>query len=458
MKGNLFIKSVLAVCMLQVSTSNAGTFHTIIGPDGRPIVVQMPDSPTAKKSVNQPLEPIKQLQINPVETKSIEVIPHDVLPKSTPPLNPQQEQKVQQVVHDLESRLHENTYIPVVQKSSPNLQKISIQPEQLEASKTLATQTVKPAFDKRAMQTAPQTFIESDVAVKQIPVANLPKAMVSAPLHSIDTLKPEVQKKSASLLNVVPQTLLKKPAEVVQQTSLNTTQPTGFSAINGEQYVNSEYLEDKEFNLDGKKRFYAMPEGVIDAKIGSTRMQMVEREKGVSKSMIESIFKSNRSIEKGPVTLSTSYYRVSKDEAVTGLGQRCFQDKQIKKAKSLKAQSEVNVWPRPPLNDEFDFDVVKIDHSIQNIQINSYASKQNNPTFYWPFVVFLDEQGCVLEGAGGYKNNDSGADSLYRERIEGVIQVPKKTEYILLTPLATAIDVEQRALTNYGQLKLIAIR
>ena len=56
MKGNLFIKSVLAVCMLQVSTSNAGTFHTIIGPDGRPIVVQMPDSPTAKKSVNQPLE------------------------------------------------------------------------------------------------------------------------------------------------------------------------------------------------------------------------------------------------------------------------------------------------------------------------------------------------------------------------------------------------------------------
>ena len=56
------------------------------------------------------------------------------------------------------------------------------------------------------------------------------------------------------------------------------------------------------------------------------------------------------------------------------------------------------------------------------------------------------------------KNNDSGADSLYRERIEGVIQVPKKTEYILLTPLATAIDVEQRALTNYGQLKLIAIR
>lgn len=458
MKGNLFIKSVLAVCMLQVSTSNAGTFHTIIGPDGRPMVVQMPDSPTAKKSANQPLEPIKQVQIKPVETKSIEVIPHGVLPKSTPPLNPQQEQKVQQVVQDLEPPLHENTYIPVVQKSNQNLQKISLQPEQLEFSKTLATQTVKPAFDKGAIQTAPQTFIKSDVAVKQIPVADLPKAMVSAPLHSIDTFKPEVQKKSASLLNVVPQTLLKKPAEVVQQTSLNTIQSIGFSAINGEQYVNSEYLEDKEFNLEGKKRFYAMPEGVIDAKIGSTRMQMVEREKGVSKSMIESIFKSNRSIEKGPVTLSTSYYRVSKDEAVTGLGQRCFQDKQIKKAKSLKAQSEVNVWPRPPLNDKFDFDVVKIDHSIQNIQINSYASKENNPTFYWPFVVFLDEQGCVLEGAGGYKNNDSGADSLYRERIEGVIQVPKKTEYILLTPLATAIDVEQRALTNYGQLKLIAIR
>jgi hypothetical protein len=99
-----------------------------------------------------------------------------------------------------------------------------------------------------------------------------------------------------------------------------------------------------------------------------------------------------------------------------------------------------------------------VENAIQNIQINSYASRQNNPAFYWPFAVFLDSQGCVLEGAGGYKNNDAGPDYLYRGRIEGVIQVPDKTEYILLTPLAAAIDVEQRALANYGQLKLIAIR
>lgn len=50
----------------------------------------------------------------------------------------------------------------------------------------------------------------------------------------------------------------------------------------------------------------------------------------------------------------------------------------------------------------------------------------------------------MLEGAGGYKNNDAGPDYLYRERIEGVIQVPDKTEYILLTPLgAITIDVER---------------
>ena len=246
--------------------------------------------------------------------------------------------------------------------------------------------------------------------------------------------------------------------EVPQPAQQSAEQRAGFSALGAEQYVNSEYLEGKEFNLEGKKRFYAMPEGVIDAKAGSTRMQMVEREKGVSKSVLDSLFKASRPAAQGPVVLSASYYRVSRADAVNGLGQQCFQDKKIKKAKSLKPQSEVNLWPRAPLHDEFDFEVVRVENAIQNIQINSYASRQNNPAFYWPFAVFLDSQGCVLEGAGGYKNNGAGPDYLYRERIDGVIQVPDKTEYILLTPLAAAIDVEQRALANYGQLKLIAIR
>ena len=43
MKGNLLMQSVLACAVMQAPVSYAGAFHTIIGPDGRPMVVQLPD-------------------------------------------------------------------------------------------------------------------------------------------------------------------------------------------------------------------------------------------------------------------------------------------------------------------------------------------------------------------------------------------------------------------------------
>ena len=49
MKKKLWVKSILTVCLLDVSFSYAGEFYTIIGPDGRPIVVQQPSQPKSKK-------------------------------------------------------------------------------------------------------------------------------------------------------------------------------------------------------------------------------------------------------------------------------------------------------------------------------------------------------------------------------------------------------------------------
>jgi len=222
--------------------------------------------------------------------------------------------------------------------------------------------------------------------------------------------------------------------------------------------VDSEYLENKEFNLEGKKRFYSMPEGVVDKNIGTTRIQTIEREKGVGQSVLKSLFQTPE-VDSGPVVLAQSYYRISQSETIDSLGMQCFTDKKIKKAKEISLKKAVNLWPRAPLKaDEFDFEVVKLQSDIQNIQINSYASSQKNPTYYWPFVVFLDSRGCVLEGAGGFKNQEGQANIIQHERIEGVLQIPAQTEYVLLTPLASAIDVEDKMLTNHGQLKLVAIR
>ncbi|WP_216934861.1 MULTISPECIES: putative pilus assembly protein FilE [unclassified Acinetobacter] len=265
-----------------------------------------------------------------------------------------------------------------------------------------------------------------------------------------EQIQSKPQLKSESKAPHIPDTRVKS--------SVVTMQKPGFSQVEGIEYVDSEYLENKEFNLEGRKRFYSMPEGVVDKNIGTTRIQTIEREKGVGQSVLKSFFQKPE-VDSGPVVLAQSYYRISQPETIDSLGKQCFNDKKVKKAKEISLRKAVNLWPRAPLKaDEFDFEVVKIQSDIKNIQINSYASSQKNPTYYWPFVVFLDSHGCVLEGAGGFKNQEEQANIIQHEHIEGILQVPAQTEYVLLTPLASAIDVENKMLTNHGQLKLVAIR
>lgn len=392
---------------MQVSVSYAGEFYTIIGPDGRPIVVQQPSQPKIKK--------IEVMQSKPSVAVTSEKKQPDSNHKETYP----------------QKDLQENIPPAVASIPEPEIKRKS--PQVAVIQEPLAKPVKKTTIDKIKKESHPQ-----------IPVK-------SQPFQSLQTVVPITveQKQKKTETQVVTST--------VQQDG-NSQASDAFVIIDDEKYIKNEYLEDKEFNLEGKKRFYAMPEGVIDIKHGATRLQLVEREKGVSQSILQSLFKKNQKQDTGPITLSSTYYRISQQNAINGLGQQCFQDKKIKNAKAVSLNKEVNIWPRAPLKDQFDFEIVKISDAIQNIQINSYASRQNNPTFYWPFVVFLDSKGCVLEGAGGFKNHDTAASFGTHEKIEGVIHVPVNSQYLLLTPLASAIDLENRALTNHGQLKLIAIR
>lgn len=363
------MKSILGIALLQVSVTYATTFHTIIGPDGRPMVVQTND----QKKVVRKRKSSEQLDIQkPIEnTKIIQNDGINAEPSSA-------------------KALFEND---------------SAQPENLIEQTQIKKGNV-------------QAFIKQDDVV------------VTKPLVSVSDKKAPVSVSSNS----------------------------GFEAFGSDQYVSNEYLENKEFNLEGRKRFYTMPEGVIDNKGGGVRLQTIEREKGVGQSVMQALFKKNSVQDEGPISLATTYYRVSQNDAVEGLGQDCFKDKKIKNSKILAKEKDINLWPRAPLADEFDYEVVKLENSIQNVRIHSYASREKNPTFYWPFVVFLDEKACVLEGAGGYKNQESQANVIQHINIEGVIHVPKESHYILMTPLASAIDVDQYGLTNQGQLKLSVIR
>ena len=363
------MKSILCFALLQASVSYATTFHTIIGPDGRPMIVPINE----QKKVAPVSKTVEQLIIQqPIDVANAKK-------------------------NDVEEA-QSNLLSKPVEKVIPQTERITL---------TTSKKTLKESTSK------------------------------SVPLHVIEQPKISVD--------------VEMPFEA-KAPNIN------FENFGSDQYVSNEYLENKEFNLEGRKRFYTMPEGVIDNKGGSVRLQTIEREKGVGQSVLQALFKKNSIQDDGPITLASTYYRVSQNDAVEGLGQECFNDKKIKKSKVLAKEKDINLWPRAPLADEFDYEVVKLENEIQNVRINSYASRERNPTFYWPFVVFLNEKACVIEGAGGYKNQESQASVIQHINIEGVIHVPKDSHYILMTPLASAIDVDQHGLTNHGQLKLSVIR
>lgn len=406
LSGLICLSSLWALSLGSASVSYANEFYTIIGPDGRPMVVQ-------RKAETRPAAKKEAVPVNKTQAQS----------RASSALNPAQPQ----------------AQIPV--SESARAPTVAVAP----AVSTVPTQ---PVTTVKLTESIPQKT--PDTAVVEQPVVT---PVVSA------TTKPVSASSSPTITSVIPQTESQKVLKTVQADQPDRTSSSGFTEMEGEQYVNNEYLEHSEFNLEGKKRFYMMPEGVVDSKLGggATRVQVVEREKGVGQSVLDRLFKKRQPESVKPMVLSSTYYRIAQADAISSLGQSCFNNKKIKHAKTLAVQKDVNLWPRAPLTDEFDYEVVKLEGDLRHLQVNSYASKTRQPTFYWPFAVFLDAQGCVIEGAGGYKSQDTQSTLLQHEQVEGVIQLPAQTRYLLLTPLASAIDMENRQLSNQGQLKIIAL-
>ncbi|WP_171526599.1 putative pilus assembly protein FilE [Acinetobacter indicus] len=406
LSGLICLSSLWALSLGSASVSYANEFYTIIGPDGRPMVVQ-------RKAETRPAAKKEAVPVNKTQAQS----------RASSALNPAQPQ----------------AQIPV---SEP------VRAPAVVVVPTVSTVPTQPVTTVKLTESIPQKT--PDTAVVEQPVVT---PVVSA------TTKPVSASSSPTITSVIPQTESQKVLKTVQADQPDRTSSSGFTEMEGEQYVNNEYLEHSEFNLEGKKRFYMMPEGVVDSKLGggATRVQVVEREKGVGQSVLDRLFKKRQPESVKPMVLSSTYYRIAQADAISSLGQSCFNNKKIKHAKTLAVQKDVNLWPRAPLTDEFDYEVVKLEGDLRHLQVNSYASKTRQPTFYWPFAVFLDAQGCVIEGAGGYKSQDTQSTLLQHEQVEGVIQLPAQTRYLLLTPLASAIDMENRQLSNQGQLKIIAL-
>ncbi|WP_151716075.1 putative pilus assembly protein FilE [Acinetobacter sp. TUM15071] len=403
--------SLLFLMVSSVSVVYADGFYTIIGPDGRPMVVPM-------KVVKKEPELNKQKQQINTEKVSQQVIKHaDTTESITTPLE-------QQKVDHLQ---------PLVPKPNPE-------------NTVKKTQIIESVI--------PQHKIESEV-VGSLIVPSKAVKVVNNDLKNtprIDLEKTNVPLVSSSPVDIgKPTTEKKSTVTETQKASNDVVHSTGFSQVDGIDYVNNEYLENQEFNLDGKKRFYSMPDG-------TGRMETIERKKGVSRSVLDKLL--NRSQQTtAPIVLSSSYVRLSSEDLKAAFeNDRCFLDGYKKTIKTLSLKKDIGLWPRKPLKEKFEYDLVKLDPSIQYMQIDSYASSNEKPVYYWPLVVFLDEKGCIEEGVSGFKNTKTVGTVLQHSALQGVIKIPKDVRYIMMTPLASAVDVSEQELSNQGQIKISVLQ
>ena len=215
--------------------------------------------------------------------------------------------------------------------------------------------------------------------------------------------------------------------------------------IDGESYIESEYLEEREFNTDNRKRFYAIPDA--DGSLSN-----VEREKGIRLSSL--VAPSAPQID---VSLSAGYQRIPAQDLWALTDRKCFSGQQLKASKRL-GEKPVEFWPRPSFKPAFDFVVAELSTHVRDIRLLSYARQTRSPTFYWPLPIFLDERGCVLEGVNRYQQQQLKATFLQQAAILGTLHVPTGARYLLLTPLAEAVDLPNIQLSDQGQLRLVSLQ
>jgi len=239
------------------------------------------------------------------------------------------------------------------------------------------------------------------------------------------------------------------PASISDQSSADP-----ILMMDGQQYVDSEYLEKRKFNLAGKKTFYAMPDG-----IGGT--QVIERVPGgVNK---EDHIQDKTEVSSEPlVSLSTQYERVPAVDIVSLINVKCLSGLELDKAKVLRDQQLI-IWPRsdaPMVKHRagLNYVVIKLGLNNRDISLQSVAPLGRQSDYYWPLPIFLDEQGCVLEGVNAFYQKTLPSTMLQPSVLVGNLHVPEHAKYLMLTPLHDATDLPNVRLSEVGQIRLIPLR
>lgn len=435
--------SVVSLLLLSYSwavPTSAADFYTIIGPDGRPMIIK-------NKDVAAPEARERRSNTKPE--------------KSTQSTN--QNSNYSQHKQNVEIKIEQESQVKVVENSFQNndqkkarIQKNVNQVVDLN-SNPLGEEKVKiPSFKNNLDETS-TTQKKSIDQIKKNQAAALSKNKSDSStqkknIQPLDNTSSKTMIQSSKLPIKIDN--LSQNAEI--KTEKKSSVDSGnFTMIDGVQYVDNEFLEEKEFNLEGNKRFYIVPDSSVT---GGRNFETVEREKGVTKTVLSKFLKNTQTTQK-PIVLATTYARLNKEEVIETLEQACFNGRKINKSKTLSLdKDEIGFWPVAPVKENFSYEVVNLDQNVETIHLSSYASSQKNPTYYWPLVVFLDQKGCVIEGVSGFKNEDIHSNNRAYSALAGILKKPDNARYLFMTPLAESIDIKNQKLSNTGQIKLSVLR
>jgi len=213
--------------------------------------------------------------------------------------------------------------------------------------------------------------------------------------------------------------------EPKQQIPDGSSMKQGTRQVDTDTYVDTELLEQKNFNLDDKKRFYFLPNSGFGT-------QVVESKDGV---MNTPIVKAE--IVKPIAYVSSNYLPLSIEDVQRWYPQlkQCISQSDIKKhSKPLKDSN--NIWVKPPLiPDTFEIDgflaLSSMMPVVKQLRVVSFASTYKKPAFYLPIIVFLDEGGCPVAGVWQYWSRAHIATDKQYASVEGLINIPAQSAYVL---------------------------
>ncbi len=199
----------------------------------------------------------------------------------------------------------------------------------------------------------------------------------------------------------------------------------GTHKVDDETYVDTEFLEKKNFNIHDKKRFYYLPDGGIGTRV-------VESLDGVvnNTAIVSTIVKPNSYV-------SSSYWLLEKSDVLQSYPQHseCVPPKLIKK-NSKPFKNTNNIWVKPSFTAntlEMDglLDLTLQMPNLKQLRVSSFATTQKKSTFYVPVVVFLDDKGCTLSGVWQYWSRAHPATEFQYASVDGLIDVPVRSAYVV---------------------------